>query len=632
MSLISHLKRFSSLLLLLLLIAIVILIPQINITEYVQSTITSKFIAFAFACLILISVYIITVSISKPKVIQFSKLDIIFLVIFGYININRYFIQSDFGFSIRYLELLGLGILYFVLRTFSLRAYLWILLAIVISGIIQSIHGNLQLLGYFPSNHSGFKMTGSFFNPGPYAGFLTAVWSVALGMYLFKENVTEEIQLSIRTTSKKIRNGIKYTFEYLPLLGIICIIIIIPATKSRAAWLAVLLSSLVLVELKYHLIKSLLNKIIGTKRIILFVFSTVIFCLVLFGTYYFKKDSADGRLFIWKVTTEIIKDFPVNGVGFDGFKTHYMNYQADYFAKYGETVETSVADNTYYAFNDWLQYTVENGIVGVLLLASLLYILYKIRIKEEYNYLLTIVRGGLLAVGIFAVFSYPLQILPIKLVLVILFSIIGYLDINTIEFFNFEKNSKPYAIWLFKSTTFVLGCLIIIKGATHTMSLNQAYKDWRKALSLYQYGNYEGAAAKYEKTYSLLNKEAHFLTNYGKTLVMAQQNNKSVQILKEAKLHLNNTFIETYLGDSYKAIKQYDKAEIAYQRAFNMIPSRFYPLYLQAKLFEESGNEEKAIVMAKTILQKEIKISSTAIKEIKAEMKNIIKNPLGNKN
>lgn len=31
------------------------------------------------------------------------------------------------------------------------------------------------------------KWTGSFFNPGPYAGFLVSVWPATLGMYLFKD-------------------------------------------------------------------------------------------------------------------------------------------------------------------------------------------------------------------------------------------------------------------------------------------------------------------------------------------------------------------------------------------------------------------------------------------------------------
>ncbi len=99
---------------------------------------------------------------SKPKTIHLSKLDIILLTLLAYITLNRYMIQPNVGFSIRYLELLGLGVIYIVLRNVPSKSYIWFLLAIVISSIIQAIYGNLQLLDFYPSNHSGFKLTGSF--------------------------------------------------------------------------------------------------------------------------------------------------------------------------------------------------------------------------------------------------------------------------------------------------------------------------------------------------------------------------------------------------------------------------------------------------------------------------------------
>jgi len=55
-----------------------------------------------------------------------------------------------------------------------------------------------------------------------------------------------------------------------------------------------------------------------------------------------------------------------------------------------------------------------------------------------------------------------------------------------------------------------------------------------------------------------------------------------------------------------------------------MVPSRFYPKYLPAKLYDETGQQEKAVVTAKELLGKEVKIESTAVKEILEEMKKII--------
>jgi hypothetical protein len=55
-----------------------------------------------------------------------------------------------------------------------------------------------------------------------------------------------------------------------------------------------------------------------------------------------------------------------------------------------------------------------------------------------------------------------------------------------------------------------------------------------------------------------------------------------------------------------------------------MNPSRFYPKYLLAKLYDESGQNEKAVEVAKELLEKDIKIESTAIQEMREEMKKII--------
>lgn len=599
-------------------------LPQINISDYVQPTITSKFVIFVYSCIVIVGIWILLFSFSKPKAIEISKLDITLFLLLSYIIINRYLIQPNYGFSIRYLELLGLSFIYIILRTLSIKNYILFLLVIVISGIIQAVYGNLQLFGYYPSNHSGFKMTGSFFNPGPYAGFLTAVYPTALGMYLFKEKIVKQVQSQLKSNLKIINVCIAYIFEYIPLLGMVSIILVIPALRSRAAWLAVLLSSFVILEFRYHYIKKGLKQITHTKKVALIVLIISILSVGLFGIYHFKKGSSDGRLFIWKVSTEIIKDNPVFGVGFDRFKAHYMNYQADYFAKHGETTEAFVADNTYYTFNDWLQFIIENGLIGFLMLVIALFVLFKTEVNIKNNHFFLLIKGTILAFGIFALFSYPMQILPIKLILVILLAFLGSLDKKKFSILKFDNTAKPYASRVFKITVCIVVLMSLSKAIIYTQSLDKSFKTWKNAMSIYQYGDYKGAIKEYKKAHSILKKNGGFLMNYGKALSMNIQNEEAIQILKEAKQQLNTTIIETALGDSNKALKQYKKAEKAYQHAANMIPSRFYPNYLLAKLYEVSGQKGKAIAKANELITKEIKIPSTAIKEIKIEMNKLL--------
>jgi O-antigen polymerase len=55
-----------------------------------------------------------------------------------------------------------------------------------------------------------------------------------------------------------------------------------------------------------------------------------------------------------------------------------------------------------------------------------------------------------------------------------------------------------------------------------------------------------------------------------------------------------------------------------------MVPCKLYPLYLLAKLYDETGQREKAHNLATQILKKDIKVESIAADEIYEEMKRII--------
>ena len=59
----------------------------------------------------------------------------------------------------------------------------WVL---VMLGGIEAVWGLSQLYGYAVSNHSLYVLTGSFFNPGPYSGYLAMILPVCLYQWLTK--------------------------------------------------------------------------------------------------------------------------------------------------------------------------------------------------------------------------------------------------------------------------------------------------------------------------------------------------------------------------------------------------------------------------------------------------------------
>jgi len=75
------------------------------------------------------------------------------------------------------------------------------------------------------------------------------------------------------------------------------------------------------------------------------------------------------------------------------------------------------------------------------------------------------------------------------------------------------------------------------------------------------------------------------------------------------------------MGNNCKEMGEYIKAEKMYLRASQIVPNRHYPLYLLMKLYQETGQVDKAKEMANTLLEKPVKVWSTAIREMQEEAK-----------
>jgi len=180
---------------------------------------------------------------------------------------------------------------------------------------------------------------------------------------------------------------------------------------------------------------------------------------------------------------------------------------------------------------------------------------------------------------------------------------------------------KEYAIKVLFSA--IIAALIFY-GIQFIKTQVIAINSWNYAFNMYNLGSFSKSIEDYEKALRNLHHNGHFLTCYGKALSMSGKHDKAITVLQEAGKYFPNTVVYTALGDSYKALGQYIKAENAYFRAWYMVPSRFYPKYLLARLYDQSGQKAKAVKTAKELLIKDIKIESIAIEEIKEEMQKII--------
>jgi tetratricopeptide (TPR) repeat protein len=433
---------------------------------------------------------------------------------------------------------------------------------------------------------------------------------------------------------------------------------VLPASNSRAAWLAAVVSTGYLLYKYYsngsvklfpanNNLFNLYNKYTAHTyiKVASIALITIVMCTAALGLYNMKKDSADGRMLIWNVTGDIIKEKPVFGHGAGAFQAKYMEYQGKYFSANPNSNKAILAANNKYAFNEPLRIIAESGSVGFILILLALASLFRNKNNIASNkkqkpinstgYLL-LARATILSVLVFGMFSYPSKILPIKINLVLATAIVA-------GFQNPIKNSRRWKPVLRKITTTtlsatpvipspfffrialsVLSIIFLITASNVLLIKYSAFKIWKTAYTTYITGNYNKSINIYATAYPELKTNGSFLINYGKALSMAEEHKKAIEILKESKKYLQNTITYTTLGDSYKTLGYFQKAERAYQIASDMIPSRFYAKYLLAKLYDETGQKNKALRIAKELLQMKVKVGSLAIHEIHEAMEQLI--------
>lgn len=96
--------------------------------------------------------------------------------------------------------------------------------------------------------------------------------------------------------------------------------------------------------------------------------------LIFVALFMLKLDSSLGRVLIYKVSGQMLKDNWLSGFGFGKFYEQYLYYQSAYFEKgYYTTKELILAGNTHYVFNEYWKLVVELGIWIIAPLVASLY-------------------------------------------------------------------------------------------------------------------------------------------------------------------------------------------------------------------------------------------------------------------
>lgn len=509
--------------------------------------------------------------------------DAMVFVLFVYLLIHAsltHAMQSrEFYLSISYF---GLYVVFRVIRAMRLANY--VSFAVMFGGIYQSCLVLGQLLGYGISNHLRFVVTGSFFNPGPCGIFLAGVFVLAVAMMKKGYRKVGFNLMFVRYVTACVTFGVT-------------LVALVP-TMSRAGWIGALVGVMLLYR----------REIVAwgnTRRRWVIGGGIVGMIVVLMLFYLLKKDSANGRLFIWQNTVSAYWKTPLFGVGIDGFERAFAEAQHDYFEKEKvleqDNRHVEMAGVVESAFNEPLALFLLLGAVGGVLTAMVLF--FKLQRLTAYS----CVAVALLVASFF---SYTFYIPSIAIVF--LFAVAQLPDRRV-------RGGHYVNVLMFG----IMG-IVVLFFDFREFGRREAYRKWKNNAVYYTWEDYQSVVEEYGKLYPVLKNDFKFLFEYGHSLHKVGRYEESNIMLKRGIRHSADPMFWNIAGNNYLALKQYDQGMTAYLRAYYTCPNRVYPLYLLTKLEAERGDTTMMNYYGRILLGKRPKVPSLAVDEMKFEIRKML--------
>lgn len=345
--------------------------------------------------------------------------------------------------------------------------------------------------------------------------------------------------------------------------------------------------------------------------------------ILVYHLYLSNKDSVGGRFLIYKASVPMLVESPILGIGIQRFKDVYNNYQAAYIAANQPPVrEQLLADDTFYAFNEYIQIGIELGIVGLLLFFATIFYLGRFFIAHlrqfEQSVLGTGATASLIAILICCFSSYPLRSSSILVNAIFFFAVISFNSPSGQEI-QFGILRKKVRVMIAVAITLVAMLALVAQFKRF-----KAKENWRIAAGMALTGSFDAARKHYELATPVLANDGNFLFNYGAELHLAGFQIEGLGFLRKSKRIISHTNLNIYLGETLQALRQADSAVQHYTTASLIVPSRYLPKYLLFELYRDEGNLPAARIMAQDIIGYPVKIPSPDVTIYKQKAKDFL--------
>ncbi|TXK03938.1 O-antigen ligase family protein [Flagellimonas aequoris] len=334
----------------------------------------------------------------------------------------------------------------------------------------------------------------------------------------------------------------------------------------------------------------------------LFLVTIPVFFLLITALYYFKEDSADGRLLIWKTSMGLIRENPIFGLGKNGFSKNYMIQQAEYFQANPGSEYSLLADQVNHPFNEYILWLIDYGVIVFSIICYSI-----IRWFKNIYFIYNIDKIVVFFILVASLFSYTFKYYFVIVILVFCFS-------------NVENCRLKFRIHVPRRMGILL-ILIFVTTACSMFIYIRSEIHWKAATNSIMFD---------EKKYLTLEKELNQISEFHHDLAYklfehGEYKKSIAQIEKYESMRVNydvtllKAFNFTSLGEHHKSSEHFFLAKY-------MVPSRFLPKYELFRIYKEIYHDQEASInIAREIDQTPIKVKTDYTISVKSEVRKFLK-------
>lgn len=579
-------KNLTSILVFILSICFIVALLTTN-KSFIYTFLSDAYALHLFA-LALVLVFIVDYSFRNKSVTNRISYPYALFIAWA-IYISFYYMISD-SCEAYYSSFLLVNFLIAILLVHLLQANrietLTLYIPIAILGIVESIIVLLQYVHILTSNSSTFAITGTLENPN-----ITAML-ICLSIPAFIEIAQQK-----RTW--------KYAVVLLLLLEITAMLVL----QCRSALIGGIAIAIIF---GLQLLKQ--NK---NGKTLFAKVSIAMICILLAGTLYIvqnkKQASADGRLTIWKITTELISKKPISGYGYGQFEREYNLQQADYFNReFRSEPERMNATYTGMGYNEYLQHLVMGGAIGGLLFTSVILSLLVLgwQNREKYSAAL----AALTAYAVMSLFNFTVESTPIFLIFIFYTSVL------------MASNDKQPSIKLFNISRQITltGSLVALVCVGISLTKYQAQKQLTIATKLLQKNELKQANVILEEIATDISTSEAFYRTKTSAHIMAGEYFEALQTVNKALEYTSTPTTVVLKAQLCEKLEAIENAETYYKVACGIEPHQFKPRALLMEMYLRNGDRLKARSTAQEIVQLKSKFKSEKVAEYKKKAMQVI--------